>query len=340
MAIVEAIVYAVVQGVTELLPISSSGYTSLTAWALGWTAPPVSFVAAIHLGSMLALIAFFRRDWMFLLRAAMRRRRISLGGDDDLNALRQLELRRRIGDNRPRLGNRIAMPSRQLLLAALIGTLPTLAVGPILYPWLSNGSDLSAQVIGGMLVVSSGLLVAGHYFNFARVTGKDSRSRRSGITGIDAVFIGGRSSLSTHSGHLPLRRDHHRGVEPRLPCRRRSTLLFPVGDTRNRRRNGVCDRTHGSRVRFRRHRLGGIRDRHGDRVHHIVPRRSRLHARHSYARHRHSATVRCTDCDNGQHRDLRRLFRLTNGRYRAASPQSRVVTSASSEIESTPADDS
>ena len=200
MAIVEAIVYAVVQGVTELLPISSSGYTSLTAWALGWTPPPVSFVAAIHLGSMLALITFFRRDWMFLLRAAMRRRRISLGGDDDLNALRQLELRRRIGDNRPRLGNRIAMPSRQLLLAALIGTLPTLAVGPILYPWLSDGSDLSAQVIGGMLVVSSGLLVAGHYFNFARVTGKDSRSRRSGITGIDAVFIGVAQALALIPG--------------------------------------------------------------------------------------------------------------------------------------------
>ena len=190
LTIVQAIVYAIVQGLTELLPISSSGYTVLTAWALGWQPPPTTFVAAIHVGSLLAILVYFLRDWLFVLRTAISNRRIPVGGDDDQHSIQVLERRRLIGDKRPRLRPRIVMSSRQLLLAVLVSTLPALALGPVLYPYLSSYFFNSPLTTGGMMVVSGGFLFVAYYFNMVRVTGRDTRWLPRRITGNDAIIIG------------------------------------------------------------------------------------------------------------------------------------------------------
>ena len=190
MSIVEAIVFAVVQGVTELLPISSSGYTIITAWALGWQPPETSFVAALHVGSLLAILAYFARDWIMILRTAVQDRRIPLGSDDDYYSAQILEQRRLRGDRRPRLRNRIVMQSRHLLLAILISTLPALALGPVLYPYLSDYFFQSPLTVGGMLIVSGGFLFAAALFNHLRVTGDDIRYLPRRITANDAILIG------------------------------------------------------------------------------------------------------------------------------------------------------
>lgn len=190
MTIVQAIVYAFIQGLTELLPISSSGYTVMTAWALGWQPPPTTFVAAIHLGSLLAILVYFLRDWLLVVRTAIQDRRIPMGGDDDEHALRMLERRRLMGDKRPRLRNKIVMPSRQLLMAVLLSTLPALALGPVLYPYLSSYFFNSPLTTGGMMVASGGFLFVAYYFNMVRVTGNDARWLPRRITGNDAIIIG------------------------------------------------------------------------------------------------------------------------------------------------------
>lgn len=182
--------YAVIQGLTELLPISSSGYTVMTSWALGWQPPPTTFVAAIHLGSLLAILAYFFRDWLLVLRTAIEGRRIPLGGDDDEHAVRMLERRRLSGDRRPRLRNKMVMPSRQLLMAVLLSTLPALVLGPVLYPYLSSYFFNSPLTTGGMMVASGGFLFVAYYFNMVRVTGNDARWLPRRITGNDAIIIG------------------------------------------------------------------------------------------------------------------------------------------------------
>ena len=66
MTIVQGIILGVVQGLTEFLPISSSGHLNVFPWILGWAEMPDSFDVALHLGTLLALVIFFFKDWINL----------------------------------------------------------------------------------------------------------------------------------------------------------------------------------------------------------------------------------------------------------------------------------
>lgn len=59
----EALVLGVIQGVTEFIPISSSAHLLIIRWVFGWDAGTVAFDAVIHLGTLLALLLFFWREW-------------------------------------------------------------------------------------------------------------------------------------------------------------------------------------------------------------------------------------------------------------------------------------
>ena len=60
---------AVLQGVTEFLPISSSGHLVLVPVVFGWPDQGLAFDVAVHVGSLVAVVAYFRRDLIDLLRA-------------------------------------------------------------------------------------------------------------------------------------------------------------------------------------------------------------------------------------------------------------------------------
>src|SRR5262249_24940772 len=69
MSIFEAIVLGLVQGLTEFLPISSSGHLILVPGMIGWDEPGLAFDAALHLGTLLAVFAYFWRELLAMLRA-------------------------------------------------------------------------------------------------------------------------------------------------------------------------------------------------------------------------------------------------------------------------------
>ncbi|MBI2526985.1 MAG: undecaprenyl-diphosphate phosphatase [Candidatus Rokubacteria bacterium] len=62
MTYLQSAVLGIVQGLTEFLPVSSSGHLILVPLLLGWQDEGLAFDAAIHLGTLLALLAYFRRD--------------------------------------------------------------------------------------------------------------------------------------------------------------------------------------------------------------------------------------------------------------------------------------
>ena len=62
MSTIEAIVLGLVQGLTEFLPISSSGHLRIVPALLGWEDPGAAFTAVIQLGTMAAVLVYFRRD--------------------------------------------------------------------------------------------------------------------------------------------------------------------------------------------------------------------------------------------------------------------------------------
>ena len=72
MTLFQAIVLGAVQGLTELLPVSSSAHLALTPYFLGWKDPGLAFDVALHLGTLIALIWYFRREWIEMGASAWR----------------------------------------------------------------------------------------------------------------------------------------------------------------------------------------------------------------------------------------------------------------------------
>lgn len=64
MEISQAIILGIIQGLTEFLPISSSGHLVLVPWFLNWEDPGLSFDVALHLGTLVAVVGYFWRDWI------------------------------------------------------------------------------------------------------------------------------------------------------------------------------------------------------------------------------------------------------------------------------------
>jgi undecaprenyl-diphosphatase len=73
--ILEAIVLGIIQGLTEFLPISSSGHLILAEWATGWKGElmnSLTFDVALHVGTLAAVLWYFWRDWLHLGKAVLR----------------------------------------------------------------------------------------------------------------------------------------------------------------------------------------------------------------------------------------------------------------------------
>ncbi len=67
-----AILLGLVQGITEFAPVSSTAHLVLLPWLLGWSSPllnSLTFDVALHMGTLAATLAYFRRDWVTLARA-------------------------------------------------------------------------------------------------------------------------------------------------------------------------------------------------------------------------------------------------------------------------------
>jgi undecaprenyl-diphosphatase len=76
MSTLEAIVLGFVQGLTEFLPISSSGHLRIVPALLGWSDPGAGFTAVIQLGTMAAVLIYFRADLWRIAAAWLRELRV------------------------------------------------------------------------------------------------------------------------------------------------------------------------------------------------------------------------------------------------------------------------
>jgi undecaprenyl-diphosphatase len=165
LSLVQAIVLGVVQGLTEFLPISSSGHLRIVPAFAGWDDPGAAFTAVIQLGTMAAVLLYFRADliriataWLASLRDPARR-----------------------GTLDARLG-------WYLILA----TIPISLIGVALKDQIENGArDL--YLIGSMLIFFGLVLLAAEAVS--------SRERDvSTITRRDAVVIGCAQALALVPG--------------------------------------------------------------------------------------------------------------------------------------------
>ena len=77
MPIIHAVILGLVQGLSEFLPISSSGHLLLVPWLFDWhdfdnAAIEKAFDVALHLGTLVAVVGYFRRDLVVYVREGVR----------------------------------------------------------------------------------------------------------------------------------------------------------------------------------------------------------------------------------------------------------------------------
>ena len=66
--VLQALILGIVQGLTELLPVSSSAHLNLFPWVFGWGEISASFDVALHIGTLFAIVIFFFKDWLNLIK--------------------------------------------------------------------------------------------------------------------------------------------------------------------------------------------------------------------------------------------------------------------------------
>ena len=133
--VLQAALIGILQGLTEFIPVSSSAHLELAPWIAGWPAngllSSLSFDVFLHLGTLLALLGYFGRDWLRLLGAAVA-------------SVRQ----RRIGDD----------PDRRLAWLLIAATIPAALIGFV-------GEDLINEVLhadnDGVRLAIAGFVVLG-----------------------------------------------------------------------------------------------------------------------------------------------------------------------------------
>lgn len=163
MTALQIIVLAVVQGLTEFLPISSSGHLVLVPYLVNWTDQGLAFDVAVHAGSLVAVCVFFREDILGLLRGALQ----VLGGETKL-------------------------PQANMALAIGLGTIPAALAGLLFASWIE--SNLREPSVIVVTLSGYGILMA-----LADRYGKSERVI-AGVRIRDAVIIGCAQALSLVPG--------------------------------------------------------------------------------------------------------------------------------------------
>ena len=67
----QALVLGLIQGLSEFLPISSSAHLALTPWFFGWQPGGLAFDVSLHIGTLVAVAWYFRREWVALTQSAI-----------------------------------------------------------------------------------------------------------------------------------------------------------------------------------------------------------------------------------------------------------------------------
>ena len=73
MTIIHAIILGIVQGLTEFLPISSSAHLNVFPWIFNWEMLSEGMDVALHIGTLLALVIFFFKDWVNLVKGGYKK---------------------------------------------------------------------------------------------------------------------------------------------------------------------------------------------------------------------------------------------------------------------------
>jgi len=159
----QILILAIVQGLTEFLPVSSSGHLVLVPHLFDWADQGLAFDLAVHAGSLVAVFIFFRKDIAGLLSGGVR----ALGGD-------------------------VNSPESRMALAIVLGTIPAALAGLLFASWIEQNLRDPAVIV--YTLSGYGILMA-----LADRFGRRERNM-SGVGYKDAFIIGCAQALALVPG--------------------------------------------------------------------------------------------------------------------------------------------
>ena len=159
MPILEAIILGIVQGLTEFLPVSSTAHLALTPWLVtrlglaNWSDPGLTFDVALHAGTLFAILLYFWRTWIQIIRAA-------LGG----KVVRFSET----SDNQRDLTPEEQRRERQLLWYLIAATIPAALAGALLEKHIETTFRAPVLVASMLILVALIMWVAERVSKFQK----------------------------------------------------------------------------------------------------------------------------------------------------------------------------
>ncbi len=148
MTLIQVVVLALIQGLTEFLPVSSSAHLILGSKVFGWPDQGLVFDVATHLGTLFAALVYFRKDlWQMVVPW------LGEGKGDEA--------------------------SRRLGLTLVIASIPAIVAGGLLFGWVE--AVLRNVRIIAYATIGFGLLLWWADARFARSKGMDGMSLRAGV---------------------------------------------------------------------------------------------------------------------------------------------------------------
>jgi undecaprenyl-diphosphatase len=177
MSLFQALVLALLQGVTELFPVSSLGHTVILPSLLGWNlnqADPtfLAFVVLLHVGTATALLIYFRKDWVAIVKAVFR----------------SMVDGRMHGTADERLGWRL-----------IAGTIPAGLVG-VLFQKQVQSLFANPRAAAAFLIVNGVIMFLGERVRRRAVALEGERTRLDGLSVRTAVGIGSAQILALLPG--------------------------------------------------------------------------------------------------------------------------------------------
>ncbi len=168
MTIIQSIILGIIQGLTEFLPISSSAHLVITPYLLGWEIPAQAgfiFDVLVQLGTLLAVIVYFRKDLYHIIRAVI-----------------EGIIRRRPLDE----------PDARLGWLIVLATIPAIVAGLLFKGWVERA--FASPLAAGLFLVGTALLLV-----IAEWLGKRKRKIDS-INWLDALIVGVFQAISLLPG--------------------------------------------------------------------------------------------------------------------------------------------
>jgi len=161
MSVFHAVILAVVQALTEFLPVSSTAHLILVPWLLGWADHGLLFDIALHLGTLAAVLVYFAKTWIRLLFLAVGKE---------------------VWKPAPGEPDADLFENPKLFLFLVAATLPAGFAGLALKDYVE--STFRSPIVIGVMLIAVGLLIA-----YAERVGKFQRDLGS-LTFRDAMTIG------------------------------------------------------------------------------------------------------------------------------------------------------